>query len=171
MAIQKQGSKVVAKLTDLTQESVLNDGDRLVFWCNSSGEAATIDYSSLKIDLDHTTFGDTFTQVVNFATTANSWITSMTDSFNELDNKMNTVIESNTKINNELLAIKMLIKMILGIATYKAEQGNFSEQQYVDSLPEDARTIYTDLKDEVLTASGEDNIDFTRQNLIYLASQ
>ena len=116
-------------------------------------------------------FGDTFTQVVNFATTANSWITSMTDSFNELDNKMNTVIESNTKINNELLAIKMLIKMILGIATYKAEQGNFSEQQYVDSLPEDARTIYTDLKDEVLTASGEDNIDFTRQNLIYLASQ
>lgn len=172
MAIYKQGNKVIAKLTDLSQEATLNDGDRIVFWCNSTAEASTIDYSNFKVDLDHTTFGDTFTQIVNFATTANSWISSMTDSFNELDNKMDSVIEKTTQVNNEILAIKLLIKMIMGIATSRADmQANFSEDQYVDSLPEDARTIYTDLKNEVLSASGEDNIDFSKQNLIYISSQ
>ena len=172
MAIVKQGNKVIAKITDLTQEATLNDGDRIVFWCASTAEASTIDYANMKIDLDHTTFGNTFTQIVNFATTANSWITEMTDSFNELDKKMDTVIETSTKVNNEILAIKMLIKMIMGMATSRADlQANFTEEQYVDSLPEDARTIYNDVKAEVLSASGEDNIDFSRYNLIYIASQ
>lgn len=171
MALVKQGSKVVAKITDLTQESTINDGDRIVFWCNTAGEAATIDYSNFKVDLDHTTFGDTFTQVVNFATTASSWVTTMTDSFNELDSKMNKLNDSNVEINNEIQAIKMLIKMIIGLATFRADNlKNYTEDQYVDSLPEDAKQIYNDLKDEVIQAAGQDNIDFSRLNLIYLGS-
>lgn len=171
MALQKQGSKVIAKITDLSQETTLMDGDRIVFWCSTTGEAATIDYSNFKIDQDHTTFGDTFNEVVNFATTASAWVDTMQESFNELDEKMNNVIESNNGINNEILALKMMVKMILGVATSRADMtGNFSEQQYVDSLPEDAKTSYQTMKDEVLQASGADNIDFTRQNLIYLSS-
>lgn len=172
MAIYKQGNKVIAKLTDLSQEATLNDGDRIVFWCNSSSEAATIDYSNIKIDLDHTTFGTTFTEVVNFATTANSWISTMTDSFNELDTKMDSVIESTTKVNNDILAMKMLIKMIMGLATNRADlQANYSEEQYVNSLPEDAKAIYDEMKNDVLTSAGVDNFDFATHNLIYIVSQ
>ena len=158
MAIYKQGNKVIAKLTDLSQEATLNDGDRIVFWCNSSSEASTIDYSNVKIDLDHTTFGETFTGIVNFATTANSWITSMTDSFNELDSKMDSVIENTTKVNNDILAMKMLIKMIMGLATNRADEGqNFSEEQYVNSLPEDAKAIYEEMKNDVISSAGIDS--------------
>ena len=171
MALTKKGNKVIAKLTDLTQESTLNDGDRIVFWCNSSGEASTIDYSNVRIDLDHTTFGDTFNQVANFATTASAWVSTMTDSFNDLDNKMNNVLEQTTQVNNEILAIKMMVQMIIGLANTRNDaQKNFSEDQYVSSLPEEAKTIYNQMKQEVLSASGTEAIDFSRSNLIYISS-
>lgn len=171
MALTKKGNKVIAKLTDLTQESTLNDGDRIVFWCNSSGEASTIDYSNVRIDLDHTTFGDTFNQVVNFATTASAWVSTMTDSFNDLDNKMNNVLEQTTQVNNEILAIKMMVQMIIGLANTRNDaQKNFSEDQYVSSLPEEAKAIYNQMKQEVLSASGTEAIDFSHSNLIYISS-
>lgn len=172
MALVKQGSKVVAKLTDLTQESTLNDGDRIVFWCNSASEAATIDYANIKIDLEHTTFGDTFNNVVDFATTASSWVSTMTDSFNELDAKMSTVLENSTQINNQIMALRLMMQMLLGIAKQRSDlQSNFTEEQYVNSLPEDAKNYYNDMKQEVLTNSGEEGIDFAHINLLYIASQ
>lgn len=172
MAITKKGNKVVAKLTDLTQESTLNDGDKIVFWCNSSGEASTIDYSNVKIDLDHTTFGKTFTEVVNFATTASSWVTTMTESFEGLDSKMNSVLEKSTEIDNEIMALKMLVQMIIGMATIRNDaQKNFTEEQYVSSLSEEAKTIYNEIKQEITSAAGVENIDFSRSNLLYISSQ
>lgn len=171
MALEKQGSKVIAKITDLSQESSFNNGDRIVFWCNSTGEASTIDYANVKIDLDHTTFGTAFTQVLNFSTTAAAWVTEMSDSFDDLTNQMDTLVTSNATINNQILALQMLIKMILGLASARDDlQANFSEQQYIDSMPDEAKTYYEQTKQDVLNATGADAIDFTRQNLTYLAS-
>lgn len=171
MALQKQGSKVIAKLTDLTQESALYDGDRIVFWCSTTGEAATIDYGNIKIDEDHTTFGDTFKEVVNFATTASAWIQTVQETFDEINEKLDEAIESTTGINNDILAMKMMIKMILGLATARTDlTGNFTEQQYVDTLPDEAKTIYQTMRDEVLTAAGLENFDFTRQNIIFIST-
>lgn len=172
MALVKQGNKVIAKLTDLTQVSTINDGDRLVFWCSSAGEASTIDYSSIKIDLEHTTFGATFNEIVNFATTASSWVSTMSDSFNELDAKMNSVLENNTQINNEISAIKLLLQMAIGLASARQDSGkNFSESQYVDSLSEDAKIIYNQMKTDITSAVGIETIDFTSNNLINLGGQ
>lgn len=170
MALTKKGNKVVAKLTDLNQEATLNDGDRIVFWCNSSGEASTIDYSNVKIDLDHTTFGETFNQVVNFATTASAWVSTMSDSFNELDSKMNTVLESNNQVNNEIAAIKLLLQMAIGLAAVRSDaQKNFTEEQYASSLSQDAKLIYDQMKQEITSAAGVSSIDFSNTNLIYFS--
>lgn len=171
MALQKVGDKVIAKLTDLTQETIFASGDRIVFWCSATGEAATIDWDDVKIDEDHTTFGQVFKEVVNFVTTASAWVETVNQSYNEMDSRINDILDSTNSINNEILAIKMLLKMILGLATAREDlASNFSEEQYIESLPDEAKEIYQTLKDEVLSGSGEDNIDFTRQNLIYLSS-
>ena len=96
----------------------------------------------------------------------------MTDSFNELDSKMDSVIENTTKVNNDILAMKMLIKMIMGLATNRADEGqNFSEEQYVNSLPEDAKAIYEEMKNDVISSAGIDSFDFTTHNLVYIVSQ
>lgn len=172
MAVTQVGNRVYARITDLSEESVFNNGDKLIFHCASTGNASLIDWSNVKIDLDHCTFGATFNGILEFSQTASAWVNTMTDSFAEVEAKCNDAIELTNQMTNEIAAIKMLIKMILGIASAPTEgedRVNYKPEDYVSTLTEDAKAIYQSLIDEVVAQCGN-NIEFQYWNLNYLTN-
>lgn len=170
MAITQQGNRVYAKITDLQEESILNDGDKIIFHCDSTGNASLIDYSNFKIDLDHVTFGDTFSSMLNFTQTAGAWVDTMTESFNEIEEKCNEVVELTTNMTNEMSAIKMLFQMLLGLAFVRSDgQTNYPPDIYISSLSKESQDIFEEIIKDVNLASGLE-IDFTLHNILRLAS-
>lgn len=171
MAITQVGNRVYSRITDLSEEATLNNGDKLIFHCASTGNASLIDWSSVKIDLGHTTFESTFNAMLNFTSTASAWVDTMTESFNELEEKCDNAIDKVNSLTNDIDAIKMLIKLILGIATKRHDgQDNYRPDEFVASLSEEAKEIYDALIDEVAGQSGERPV-FERWNLYYLSGE
>lgn len=167
MALTQVGNRVYARITDLSEESVINDGDKLIFHSASSGNASLIDWSNVKIDLAHTTFGTQFSSILEFTQNATAWVDTMTESFEEVESRFNDVAESVTKMNNELSAIKMLLQLLLGMANGQDED---AVKKYISVLNSDAQAAYYNILAEVSTGSGVADIDFVYNNILYCTS-
>ena len=171
MGLTQRGNRVYARIVDLSEEASLKDGDKLIFQSATTNNASIIDYSNLKIDLEHTTFQSQFEEMLNFARNAGAWSSQLTTSFQELQTKMDEVTERSTEITNEMEAIKMFLKMMLGLVAQRLDgQPNYNEDQFVSSLTDEAKTVYNQLKQEVLSNNGYGEIDFSKQNILYISS-
>jgi len=76
MAITNVGkNRVYASIKDLPENQSIVDGDRIII--DTEEGTCLVDYSNIKIDLDHTTFGTQFSEMVNFTSTVNAFVTQM----------------------------------------------------------------------------------------------
>lgn len=171
MGLTQRGNRVYARITDLSEEASIKDGDKLIFQSSTTNTAAIIDYSNFKIDLEHTSFQSQFEEMLNFARNAGAWSSQLTTSFEELQTRMDEVTERSNEISNDLEALKMLVKMMLGLVAVRMDgQPNYNEQQFLDSLSDEIRTAYNTLKQDVVGNNGYGDIDFTRQNILYIST-
>lgn len=168
MALTQKGNRVYAKITDLSEEGTLNDGDKLIFHSSSTGNACIVDWANVKIDLEHCTFGNTYSEILNFTSTASAWVDTMTESFNEIEATCNEVKENVALINNELDAIKMVLKMMLGIIN--GREDNVYEN-YLDTLSTEAREIYDNIITDVENGQKDGRkFNFVTDNIMSLTS-
>lgn len=67
--------KVYASIEDLPENQKLVNGDRLLL--QTEDGTALIDYENVKIDLQHTTFGDQFRNLVELSSTVESFVSTL----------------------------------------------------------------------------------------------
>lgn len=91
MSITSVGSnKTYASINDLPENSNIADGDRFIVQ-TLDGDTVMVDYSSIKVDLDHTTFGAQFTEIVSFTSYATTWVDQVTAEFETIQEQFVTV--------------------------------------------------------------------------------
>lgn len=159
MALTQKGNRVYARITDLSEEGTLNDGDKLIFHSSSTGNACIVDWANVKVDLEHCTFGNTFSEVLNFTQTASAWVDTMTESFSEVEATSNEVKESVLTITNELEAIKMVLKMMLGIINDREDN---VYEEFLNTLSTEAREVY----DKIISDVEENQKDGRKFNFV-----
>lgn len=171
MALTQRGNKVYAKISDLSEESSLKSGDKIVFHSSSNGIDCIVDWANIRIDLDHTTFKNSYNEMLDFSRNAGEWVTTISQEFENLETQVKEIAEQNVSINNQLAAIKLLLQMVIGIAALKPDSSpNFPEEAYLQALTEEAREAYEQIKQEILNNSGYGEIDFSMQNLLYISA-
>lgn len=164
MALTQVGNRVYAKITDLSEEAALASGDKIIFHSTTTGNACIVDWSNVKIDLDHCTFGPTFSEVVNFTSTAQAWVDTMTASFEEIESRVDDAINTVVKLNDEVAGIKLLLKMMLGLVNM---QDPDLIAKYKNTLTEQAIQTYEEIINEVEDAQNcKDKLDFTLANYL-----
>lgn len=73
MAVTNVGkNRVYASIKDLPENQSILDGDKIIV--DTDTGTCLIDYSNFKIDLEHTTFGQQFYDVVDLATSSANFI-------------------------------------------------------------------------------------------------
>lgn len=167
MALTKVGNRVYGRIIDLSEESGLASGDKLIFHSTTTGNASIVDWSNVKVDLEHCTFGPQFSEILNFTSTAQAWVDTMTSSFNEINTRSNEVIELTGKLNDSIEAIKLLLKLMIGIAN---DKGTGEVNKLKNTLTEQAREVYESIINEVEDAQDcHDQIDFSTINFLQIA--
>lgn len=164
MALTQVRNRVYAKISDLSEESVLVSGDKLIFHAVTTGNTSIIDWSNVKIDLEHCTFGEKFNDILNFTSTAQAWVETTTASYSEIEARVNEVTESVTQLNDEVAAIKLLLKMMLGLVNdLDPEKVN----KYKNTLPATAIAIYEGIINDVEDAQNSTGkLNFTIANFL-----
>ena len=118
MAVTNVGkNRVYASIKDLPENQKLVDGDRIII--DTEEGTCLVDYGDLKIDLNHTTFGEQFSEMVNFTGTVQAFITQMNDEFTTVQEETATLKAKMEDMENMMNAVKMLIKFIMGTAAGK----------------------------------------------------
>lgn len=164
MALTQKGNRVYARITDLSEESSIQNGDKLLFHSSSTGNASIIDWSNVKINLTNCTFGSEFNQIVEFTSSAESWINTVTESFNELEASCNSIKESLVGVNNEIEALKLIIKMMLGLVN---DWDDNTYNKYVSSLSAEAQEIFKAIVSDVEIAQKDARkINFVLSNFM-----
>ena len=106
-------SKVYTSINDLPENAAIVDGDRFIVQ-SSDGETALLDYSAMKINLDHTTFGTQFTEMVQFTSTVQQWVNQLTTEFNTIEEEFSEIKEEVKTVNQAIEAFKVIFKLIMG---------------------------------------------------------
>ena len=83
MAITNVGkNKVYASIKDLPENQSIIDGDRIIV--DTDEGTCLVDYSNFKIDLDHTTFGEQFAQMVEYTASVTAFINQIEEEFSNV---------------------------------------------------------------------------------------
>ena len=118
MAITNVGNnRVYASIKDLPENQSIVDGDRIII--DTEEGTCLVDYSNFKIDLSHTTFGEQFSEMVNYTATVNSFVTQMEDEFTAIQDETATLNSKVKDIEDMLDCVKMMMKFIMGTCTNK----------------------------------------------------
>lgn len=115
MAFTSYGNKVYASIKDLPQYTSIGNGDKIIIWNESRDGAATIDYADFIIDLEHTSFATTITELINFTSTVNSFISTLSEEFTEIETKVESMEKSlEEEIRERLKTLEFIVAIILG---------------------------------------------------------
>lgn len=116
MAITSVGkNRTYASINDLPQNQTLVDGDRILIQTDDG--TALVDYSNLKIDLKHTTFETQITKIIEFTTTATSFIEQIESDFAAIQEQTTTMKNSITELEDKMECVKLMLKFIMGSAS------------------------------------------------------
>ena len=75
-------NKVYTSIDDLPENQKLVDGDRILI--QTEDGTALVDFSNVKIDLNHCTFGTQVSQLIEFTSNVEQYIEEMDVNFNEI---------------------------------------------------------------------------------------
>ena len=119
MAYSSYGKKVYASIKDLPQYTSIGNGDKIVIWNEARDGAATVDFADLLIDLEHTTFKSTISEVITLASNIQTFIYTVEEEINSihetLDKMENTV---NNELKARIKALEFVIAVMLGANSY-----------------------------------------------------
>lgn len=120
MSYTVKSNKVYANINDLPQDYAIKNGDKLIVQRND--ETYIVDYGDVMIDLEHVTFHETFTEMVNFTSNCTEFMTEMTNSFNELSDSVSNIEGKHAEIVGRLDAIEAILKLIYCCEDNKREE-------------------------------------------------
>ena len=119
MAYTAVGGKVYSSIKDLPQYSSINDGDKIIIWSNSRDGAATVDFSDFIIDLEHTTFKSTFSEIINFTGNVEAFVSKATDSIDALEKSVSNLEKTvDEELRPRIQTLEMVAAIILGANSY-----------------------------------------------------
>lgn len=105
-------NKVYTSIEDLPENQKLVDGDRILI--QTEDGTALVDYSNVKIDLNHCSFGTTISQLVEFTSSVEQYIDEIDTSFNEIKEETASLKTKVQEIQEQMEACKLLFKHIMG---------------------------------------------------------
>lgn len=139
MSYTVKANKVYANINDLPQDYSIKNGDKLIIQRND--ETYIVDYGDIKVDLEHVTFSETFTEMLNFTYNCQEFVTEINSEFEKLSEEVSTVVSQQTQVLARLDAIETILKLI-----YCCES-NKREGEETKDLTEEAKQEFNRLKD------------------------
>lgn len=110
MAIVQKGSRVYATIKDLPTVTSITDGMKFIMQADEGTVLA--DFSDMSVDLDHTTFGKTFIDIVNMTGSIESFVSEVENKINEFETSLNNM-EGNVQQNSyDMEAVKYFLRLI-----------------------------------------------------------
>ena len=160
MAITNVGkNRVYASIKDLPENQSIVDGDRIII--DTEEGTCLVDYSNFKIDLEHTTFGEQFSEMVNYTGAVTSFMTQMETEFSTIQEETSNIKAKMEDMENMMDAVKMIIKFIMGSASGKYEE--YPTEQANSNLKGQGLALYTECMAAMEAKTGE--YSFAKYNL------
>lgn len=153
-------NKVYASIEDLPENQKLVDGDRILI--QTEDGTALVDYSNIKIDLAHTTFGTQVSQLIEFTSTVEQYIEEMETSFNEIKEETASLKVQMQEIKEQMDCCKLLFKHIMGAASEQTTQ--MTEEIVRNTLSSHGLAMYEECLDAVKAV--QPNFGFNVHNLL-----
>ena len=159
MAVTSVGkNKTYASIEDLPENQTLVDGDRILVQTDDG--TALVDFANIKIDLAHTTFETQVTSMVEFASTATSFIEQIETDFAAIQDETNSIKATLTELVDKMEAVKLMLKFIMGSAA--SYSSPYIETLAKNTLSGTGYTMYTQCIEAVTIA----DFDFGTYNLL-----
>lgn len=143
MSYTVKSNKVYANINDLPQDYAIKNGDKLIVQRND--ETYIVDYSDVMIDLEHVSFHETFTEMVNFTSNCTAFINEIGNSFNELSESVSEIKSRHTEIIGRLDAIEAILKLIY------ACDGENQTNKLKELMSTEAKTQFDRMFNEIST--------------------
>lgn len=144
MAITNVGkNRVYASIKDLPENQSIVDGDRIIV--DTEEGTCLVDYSNFKIDLDHTTFGQEFSNMVDFTSSVQSFITEMETEFESIQSETATLNQKMTDMEDMMECVKLMMKLMMGMCDEKNEERIM--ELVTSTLKGKGLTMYTECTD------------------------
>ncbi len=112
MAFSSTGKQVYTSLSDLPQYASIGPGDKLLVYNDSSSGPACVDFGDIIIDLDQCTFKSTVSEMIDLASSIQSFVGSaaeeieaLQDTTEKLQNTIDLELRSRIKVLEYLVAI------------------------------------------------------------------
>ena len=153
-------NKVYTSIDDLPENQKLVDGDRILI--QTEDGTALVDFSNVKIDLNHCTFGTQVSQLIEFTSNVEQYIEEMDVNFNEIKEETSTLKSQMQEIKEQMECCKLLFKHIMGSAS--SSPTNYIEDQVHNALSAHGLAMYEECVDAV--KSVQQDFSFNRYNLL-----
>lgn len=145
MSIVQRGSKVYASIKDLPVVTSVTDGMKFIM--HTEDGTVLADYADVSVDLDHTTFGQTFRNMLDLTNSIQTFIDTVTSQITEFDEKVDE-IKRDTKVNTDTAAaLKVFIRMI-STGTNGLDDPSFAKNYLEGDALEIWNSIYDNLNIE-----------------------
>lgn len=119
MAYSSYGKKIYASIKDLPQYTSIENGDKIIVWNETRDGAAVVDFADFVLDLDHTTFKSTVTEIITLASNVQAFTTAIHEEVENLQKAVTTVENSiNEELRSRIKALEFIVAIILGSNTY-----------------------------------------------------
>lgn len=143
MSITNVGNnRVYASIQDIPQTSSLINGDRIIIQTDDGTKL--VDYENIKIDLNHTTFGSQFSEMVSYVTLSTTTLTELLEKTEAIDDEINYIKSDLQKLKAHHAIIQFIIKGITG-AYDKTNSPAYKEYKKIIQQSQQAETYFESL--------------------------
>lgn len=125
MAYSSTGKQVYASLSDLPQYASIGPGDKLLVYNDSSSGPACVDFGDIVIDLDQCTFKSTVSEMVDLASSVQTFVNSAAEEIEALqDTTTNIQRTIDLELRARIKVLEYLIAVIIGAnSSWNSESG------------------------------------------------
>lgn len=125
MAFSSTGKQVYASLSDLPQYASIGPGDKLLVYNDSSSGPACVDFGDIVIDLDQCTFKSTVSEMVDLASSVQTFVNSAAEEIEALQDTTNNIQRTiDLELRARIKVLEYLIAVIIGAnSSWNSESG------------------------------------------------
>ncbi len=106
-------NKVYASIEDLPQNQKIVNGDRILI--QTEDGTALVDYSNIKIDLEHVTFATQITSLIEFTSTVDAFVDTMQAEFMSIKQQTVTMKNDLDELKQQMNCCKLMFKLMMGL--------------------------------------------------------
>lgn len=158
MAVTNVGkNRVYASIKDLPENQSIVDGDRIIV--DTEQGTCLVDYANFKIDLDHTTFGQQFSDMVEYTSSVTAFISQIEEEFSAVQAETATLNGKMEDIEEMMECVKMMMKFVMGSCA--GENSKYPLEQASANLKGEGLAMFN----ECMSAMDGKDFTFSRYNL------